>query len=216
MRKRSHTITQQSSGRRLRGFSAPPQMQEFLTLYPSGTDAEAKASAEQLLGDIRQKAETWRWLTLESQTGKAGVYGYQFSYQSPYSPVPSHVAEIPFVFGNFVPQFFNVNGPPADAQDHALGNALMSYWVNFAKSGNPNGDRSSAVAGFPNAAFPAADSAGWSSGSGSTFFATARQVQVPRLVPCFSLNGRGMNLVLDIRGIYEALSTQKKFSNWPK
>ena len=115
------------------------RMQEFLTLYPSSTDAEATASAEQLFGDLRQKAETWRWLTLESQTGKAGVYGYQFSYESPYSPVASHVAEIPFVFGNFVPQFFNIKGPAADAQDHNLGNMMMSYWVNFAKSGDPNG-----------------------------------------------------------------------------
>ncbi len=117
----------------------PARMKEFLALYPSSTDAEAKVSAEQLFGDLRQKAETWRWLTLESQTGKAAVYGYQFSYESPYSPVASHVAEIPFVFGNFVPQFFNLNGPPADAQDRNLSNALMSYWVNFAKSGNPNG-----------------------------------------------------------------------------
>ncbi len=117
----------------------PARMQEFLTLYPSGTDAEATSAAEQLFGDLRQKAETWRWLTLESQTGKAGVYGYQFSYQSPYSPVSSHVAEIPFVFGNFVPQFFNLKGPAADAQDRALSNTIMSYWVNLAKSGDPNG-----------------------------------------------------------------------------
>ncbi len=117
----------------------PERMQEFLALYPSSTDAEAKVAAEQLFGDLRQKAETWRWLTLEAQTGKAAVYGYQFSYQSPYSPVSSHVAEIPFIFGNFVPQFFNLNGPPADAQDHALSTTLMAYWVNFAKSGNPNG-----------------------------------------------------------------------------
>lgn len=115
------------------------RMQEFLSLYPSGTDAEAKVSAEQLFGDLRQKAETWKWLTLESQTGKAPVYGYQFSYQSPYSPVASHVAEIPFIFGNFVPQFFNLNGPPADRQDKALAANLMSYWVNFATRGDPNG-----------------------------------------------------------------------------
>ncbi len=115
------------------------RMPEFLSLYPSGSDAEAKVSAEQLFGDLRQRAETWRWLTLESQTGKAAVYGYQFSYESPYSPISSHVAEIPFIFGNFVPQFFNLSGPPADAQDKALAASLMSYWVNFATSGDPNG-----------------------------------------------------------------------------
>ncbi len=115
------------------------RMPELLALYPAGTDAEAKVAAEQLFGDLRQKAETWRWLTLESQTGKAAVYGYQFSYESPYSPVASHVAEIPFIFGNFVPQFFNLNGPAADARDREVASTLMSYWVNFAKSGDPNG-----------------------------------------------------------------------------
>ena len=117
----------------------PDRMQEFLSLYSADTDTLAKVSAEELYADIRQKAETWAWLSLQSRTGKSAAYGYHFAYESPYSPVASHVAEIAFVFGNLVPQFFAPKAPPAGAGDRKLAQELMSYWVNFATRGDPNG-----------------------------------------------------------------------------
>ena len=67
------------------------------------------------------------------------VYGYKFSYTSPYTPIASHITEIPFVFGTLTPQFvIGSTAPPAQA-DRDFSGKLMSYWVNFAKSGNPNG-----------------------------------------------------------------------------
>jgi para-nitrobenzyl esterase len=121
-----------------RAFGAG-RMQAFDALYPSGSDADVTNSANAELGDIRQRAETWRWLTLQARTGKGSVYGYSFSFESAYSPVASHVAEIPYVFGDFAPQFFAPHAPPAGPEDHALSKTLMTYWVNFARSGNPNG-----------------------------------------------------------------------------
>ena len=117
----------------------PEKMPEFLKLYPSSTDAEAKTAAAELLGDIRQRAETWRWLKLHSQSGKSPVYGYILAYESPYSPVASHGADMPFVFGNLVPQFFAPRAPAPGPADRKLANQMMSYWANFATSGNPNG-----------------------------------------------------------------------------
>lgn len=115
------------------------KMPEFLSLYPSDTEAAAKISAGELLGDMRQKAETWRWLTLHSRTGKSPVYGYSFSYESPYSPVASHAGDIAFVFGNLVPQFFAPRAPAAGLGDREMSNVMMSYWANFAARGDPNG-----------------------------------------------------------------------------
>ena len=115
------------------------KMKEFAALYPCNTDAEAKTSAEELYGDVRQRAETWQWLVLHSHTGKSGVYGYQFSYESPYSPVASHTADIVFVFGNLVHQVFAPKSPPADQHDRTLSDQMSSYWTNFAKTGDPNG-----------------------------------------------------------------------------
>ena len=117
----------------------PEKMQEFLALYPTDSTAALNASAEELHADIRQKAETWAWLTRQAQTGKSAVYGYHFAYESPYSPVASHVADVAFVFGTLAPQFFAPKAPPAGLADRKLSNDLMNYWVNFAAKGDPNG-----------------------------------------------------------------------------
>ena len=42
-----------------------------------------------------------------------------------------HAAEIPFVFGNHL---------PSHPEDRAVHDLVQGYWVNFARSGNPNGD----------------------------------------------------------------------------
>jgi para-nitrobenzyl esterase len=47
---------------------------------------------------------------------------------------PAHGSEICFVFGNFTKQM------PATSEDKAVSEQLMSYWTNFAKQGNPNGN----------------------------------------------------------------------------
>ena len=44
-----------------------------------------------------------------------------------------HGAEIPYVFGT------GATWMPAEPADHALSDTVMRYWVNFAKTGNPNG-----------------------------------------------------------------------------
>ena len=48
-----------------------------------------------------------------------------------------HSLELAYVFGNFETPFFN--WLPFNATDHKLGRVIESYWINFAKTGNPNG-----------------------------------------------------------------------------
>jgi len=115
------------------------RMDEFLELYPADTDAQAKASADALAGDLIISEQTWLWLQLQRRAGQAATYGYLFSHTSPYVPIASHLVEIPFVFGTLTPQFIlGSTQPPSDA-DRALSDTMMSYWVNFAAAGNPNG-----------------------------------------------------------------------------
>lgn len=117
----------------------PQKMAEFQALYPTDTPVALNAAAEDLHADIRQKAETWAWLTQHARTGKSPVYGYHFAYESPYSPIASHVADVAFVFGTLAPQFFAPKAPPAGPADRKISNEMMSYWVNFAAKGDPNG-----------------------------------------------------------------------------
>ena len=111
---------------------------ELLTFYPADTDEQAKDSAEKLAGDLVIAQQTWAWLDLQRRTGHAPVFGFEYTYTSPYSPVATHASEVPFVFGTLTPPQF---GPPrpAGVADRAFSDIVMSYWVNFARSADPNG-----------------------------------------------------------------------------
>jgi para-nitrobenzyl esterase len=115
------------------------RMADFLKAYPADTDAQAKTSAATLTGDYVVGEQSWQWLRLHRGSSGAPVYGYFFRYTSPYVPIASHVTEIPFVFGTLTPQqVIGCAAPPAEA-DRALSRTMMSYWVNFATRGDPNG-----------------------------------------------------------------------------
>ena len=115
------------------------RMAEFKALYPAADAAQATVSADRLVGDLVISEQTWEMLTDQQRAGDQKVYGYEFTYTSAYSPVPAHVADVPFVFGNLYPQYFAPKAPPADAGDRAFSTLVMSYWTNFAKGGDPNG-----------------------------------------------------------------------------
>jgi para-nitrobenzyl esterase len=71
------------------------------------------------------------------------AYVYYFDRRSPQASWgPMHGAEIGYVFGNLVNPTsgsdFGLNGTPSP-DDVALSERMQSYWVNFAKTGDPNG-----------------------------------------------------------------------------
>jgi para-nitrobenzyl esterase len=115
------------------------RLAEFLTLYPAESDVQLAESAEALIGDLTISEQTWEWLELQQRSGEVPVYGYTFTYTSPYVPIASHLVEVPFVFGTLTPQHLvGSEAPPAEA-DRVLSETIMSYWVNFASRGDPNG-----------------------------------------------------------------------------
>jgi para-nitrobenzyl esterase len=111
----------------------------FLRLYPADTDAQANLSAAAFAGDIVIAEQTWQLLELQRMTGHAPVFGYKFIYTSPYTPIASHITEVPFLFGTLTPQFIIGSHTPPAAEDRAFSDQIMSYWVNFAAHGDPNG-----------------------------------------------------------------------------
>ncbi len=111
----------------------------FDYLYPSGDETQTTSSANQLSGDLVIAQQTWEMLARQWLTSRAPVYVYQYSYSSPYAPVPIHTVEQPFVFGTLTPEIYPPNtAAPSDA-DRGFSDLLMSYWTNFAKGGTPNG-----------------------------------------------------------------------------
>ncbi len=114
---------------------------EILAVYPHATPAQAEQASEDLFfRDTGFAWETWAWARLQSEKDHDTTYLYYFDRHSLQEPLgPIHGAELIYVFGNLGPfPSLGRNNPPG-AADVAFSREIQSYWVNFAKTGNPNG-----------------------------------------------------------------------------
>lgn len=115
---------------------------EFLKLYPGNTDRQALRSAEDFSGDVFIVYSTWQWLEAQVKTGHAPVYRYFFVLPAPKDPTNSwnvgafHSDDIEYVFGTLKSR----PGVQWRPEDYKLSRLMQTYWTNFAKTGNPNGE----------------------------------------------------------------------------
>jgi para-nitrobenzyl esterase len=88
----------------------------------------------------------------QARLGKA-AYWYYFTHQPPVdgptNPGAAHATEIVYAFNNLhaprvIPDISSPTLALASVKDRAMADMMSSYWVNFARTGNPNG------AGLPN------------------------------------------------------------------
>jgi para-nitrobenzyl esterase len=84
---------------------------------------------------------TWAWALLQSKHGSNRAYVYYFDHRTPISRNGAgHAAEIPYVFrtlGTFSGPAGLIGTP--QPEDRAMSELMSSYFVNFAKTGDPNG-----------------------------------------------------------------------------
>jgi para-nitrobenzyl esterase len=112
-----------------------PHADAILKAYPHTTDREALKASKDMFRESAFAWHTWAWARLQSQKGKGKAYVYYFDRRTPTTPDgANHGEEMSFVFGN--PSVFS--GAP-QAGDEELSRLMQTYWVNFAKSGDPNG-----------------------------------------------------------------------------
>ena len=114
----------------------------ILNLYPGTTGDQAKRSAQDLAGDQFIGYATWKWLEVHQETGKSPVFRYEFDQTLPLQsgnpgaePSAPHASEIEFVF-----QALSSRKLPWRPEDRKLSDMISSYWTNFAKTGDPNGE----------------------------------------------------------------------------
>ncbi len=113
------------------------QADQLLKVYPAGSDEQAVTSFYAAYRDQVFGWEMRTWARAATKTGHQPAYLYYFSRRPP-GPQSDrlrafHAAEIAYVFGTFVWPF------PWEDTDKKLSDAITSYWVNFAATGNPNG-----------------------------------------------------------------------------
>lgn len=119
-----------------------PSWLVYLTAPDAGkTDHEALKAAISFQGDIRFGWNMWTWAKFASKQEDNKVYFYQFAQSPPYptdyleGSGSTHGSELFYVFGNFKSRDWFWT-----ADDILLSNAMINYWTNFAKYGNPNSE----------------------------------------------------------------------------
>jgi para-nitrobenzyl esterase len=115
-----------------------PMAPRFADLYPASTDADRARASRDVLRD-RGLGGLYKWSKARLAAGRQPLYVYLFDHTEP-GPKSAqyhafHSAEIPYVFQTLDA---SPERPFTDA-DHALSDQLSRYWVNFVRTGDPNG-----------------------------------------------------------------------------
>lgn len=108
---------------------------------PDGSKNLATLVAE--ANDDFGQAEPARFAASSFAANGSPVYLYRFSYVQPamremFRAGTPHGGEIAFVFGTLGTGMFGPPPPPPTPEDQAVSRMAQSYWVNFAKNGDPN------------------------------------------------------------------------------
>lgn len=119
-----------------------PLAASFLTVYGAAADdvlkSQVAAFTDQHFG--------WEMRTWARQSSDRGlpVYAYFFSRVAPGRDAARlgafHASEIVYVFDNLGKSPFAYANREYDDTDRALSTQMAAYWVNFAKTGDPNGE----------------------------------------------------------------------------
>ena len=122
----------------------PDHAAVLTALYGATDDREAVRAAADLAGDRFIAYSTWKWMEAQATTGKQPEYRYRFDVVIPADPnhpgglTAYHSGEIPYVFGNL--DLLSSFGYGWRDEDKQASDIMQRYWLNFAKTGDPNGE----------------------------------------------------------------------------
>ena len=122
------------------------EFENLQTVYPMETQQQTIVSSANFGSDRVFTWQNWTWVRLQEKFGRQAAYYYHFAYEPPIpanryaeqalSPSlgAAHSIEVPYVWRNLQSRDW-----PLSAIDHQLSHTMSSYWLNFARTGNPNG-----------------------------------------------------------------------------
>ncbi len=89
--------------------------------------------------DMRFGWNMWAWARLHTAAGERNTFYYRFAHTPAGQQGATHGAEMPYVFDHL-----DLYDAPWAESDRRLAETMISYWTNFARTGDPNGE------GLPN------------------------------------------------------------------
>jgi len=114
------------------------EAEPILKYYPATTDAEAAISQLNLSRDMIFGLQNYTWANIQSKR-YSKLYVYRFTHKLPATGEAIkygafHTGEVPYFLNNlkFVDR-------PWQKIDHVLAGNMSDYWINFIRTGNPNG-----------------------------------------------------------------------------
>lgn len=112
----------------------------YLKYFPADNDSTIRASELKYRPLLDFGVQMFEWTTLQDKTGKSNVYFYHFTRDVPFGKGQKdygafHSGELAYAYHNL--DVSKVR--PWTAADYKLENVMSSFWVNFAKTGDPNG-----------------------------------------------------------------------------
>jgi para-nitrobenzyl esterase len=114
--------------------------EKIFKAYPGDTEEQTYTSSADIFRETAFAWPSWAWARLQSRTGNSKVFMYYFDQKQPENPrMPiklrgaPHAAEIKYVLENIDPNRYG-------EEDLKLSDIMGTYWTNFAKYGDPNGD----------------------------------------------------------------------------
>lgn len=110
-----------------------------LHFYPAPDDATALNSQKRFSRDLLFGIQNYPWASLQAADGAHHVYLYRFRRRLPATGSLAqygafHGGEIVYAYDNLA-----TLSRPWEAVDRRLAETMSSYWVNFARTGDPNG-----------------------------------------------------------------------------
>jgi para-nitrobenzyl esterase len=112
----------------------------FLKYFPAETEEQAMHSQIEYSRNQVFALSGYNWANLQSKLPDAPIWIYNFNRKVPASPEfekwgAFHTSEVPYVMDNL----HTLKNRPLTADDQKLAEMMCDYWVNFVKTGDPNG-----------------------------------------------------------------------------